>query len=366
MRIVHLSSVHSRNDTRIFIKQCRSLASHGHEVSFVVADGKGDECKDGVQILDVGSLSGRLNRMVKTTRRVLEKAIALNADVYQLHDPELMPIGLKLRQKRKLVVFDSHEDVPKQLLGKPYLGPIARRFLPEAMALYERYACSRFSGIIAATPHIRDKFLAINRRTVDVNNFPLLGELDTNLPQEEKKNEVCYVGTISSNRGIRDIVRACELLKSPARLNLGGNFTEPGLRDEVKGYPGWHRVNELGYLTRANVREVLSHSIAGLVTLHPAINYLDALPVKMFEYMAAGIPVIASNFPLWRDIVANNGCGLCVDPLDPDAIAGAIDHLVLNPDIARTMGENGRRMVMQQYNWSTEEPKLLEFYAALA
>lgn len=366
MRIVHLSSVHSRSDTRIFIKQCRSLAAHGHDVSLVVADGKGDEEKDGVHIMDVGRLSGRLNRMIKTTRQVFDMAVSLNADVYHLHDPELIPIGLKLKHSKKIVVFDSHEDVPKQLRGKPYLGPVSRRVLPKAVALVERHVCSRFNGVIAATPSIRDKFLAINQHTVDVNNFPLLGELDTSLQWTEKECEVCYIGAIGANRGIREIVRACEFLKSTARLNLGGNFSEADLKNEVTAYPGWTHVNELGFLARADVRNVLSRSVAGLVTLHPAPNYLDSLPVKMFEYMAAGIPVIASNFPLWRDIVERGGCGLCVDPLDPKAIAAAIDHLVMNPDIARSMGERGRRLVLQQYNWSTEEEKLLGFYAALA
>ena len=366
MRIVHLSSVHSRSDTRIFIKQCRSLAAHGYDVTLVVADGKGDEYKDGVRIMDVGRLAGRLNRMVKTTRNVLDRAVALDADVYHLHDPELIPVGLKLKQWKKIVVFDSHEDVPKQLHGKPYLGPIARRVLPRVMGLFERQACSRFNGIVAATPSIRDKFLTINRHTVDVNNFPLLGELDTSVPWGHKAREVCYVGAIGANRGIREIVRACEFLTSSARLNLGGSFSEPDLKQEVQAYPGWSCVNELGYLTRDDVRRVLSRSVAGLVTLHPAINYLDALPVKMFEYMAAGIPVIASDFPLWRGIVERNGCGLCVNPLDPRAIASAIDYLVMNPDLARSMGENGRRLVLQEYNWSAEERKLLGFYAALA
>lgn len=366
MRIVHLSSVHSRSDTRIFIKQCRSLAANGYDVTLVVADGKGDEHKDGVRIMDVGRLSGRLNRMITTTRRVLDRALALNADVYHLHDPELIPIGLKLKHSNKIVVFDSHEDVPKQLHGKPYLGPVSRRVLPKMMGLFEREACSRFNGIVAATPSIRDKFLTINTHTVDVNNFPLLGELDTSLPWADKAREVCYVGAIGANRGIREIVRAFEYLGSPARLNLGGNFSEPDLKQEVKAYRGWKSVNELGYLAREDVRKVLSRSVAGLVTLHPAINYLDALPVKMFEYMASGIPVIASNFPLWRDIVEHNGCGLCVDPLDPKAIAVAIDYLITHPDLARSMGENGRRLVLHQYNWSTEERKLLGFYAALA
>jgi glycosyltransferase involved in cell wall biosynthesis len=99
--------------------------------------------------------------------------------------------------------------------------------------------------------------------------------------------------------------------------------------------------------------------------LHPVINYLDALPVKMFEYMAAGIPVIASDFPLWREIVLGNQCGLCVDPMDPASIAKAIDYLMLHFDEARQMGENGRRAVLARYNWSVEEAKLLSYYKNL-
>jgi glycosyltransferase involved in cell wall biosynthesis len=109
----------------------------------------------------------------------------------------------------------------------------------------------------------------------------------------------------------------------------------------------------------------MARSMAGLVTLHPVINYLDALPVKMFEYMAAGIPVIASDFPVWRDIIDASGCGICVDPFHPPAIAAAIDYLLLHPDQARRMGENGRRAVASQYNWNAEAAKLLAFYSDL-
>ncbi len=364
-RVVHLTSAHSRFDTRIFVKQCRSLAGHDYNVSLVVADGKDDEFKDGVKIFDVGQLPGRLNRMFRMTQRVFQKAVALDADVYHLHDPELIPIGLKLKHLGKKVIFDSHEDVPTQLLSKPYLEPVLLRALSAAFSLFERHACRRFDGIIAATPFIRDKFLAINPRTVDINNFPVIGELDATVPWADKHQEVCYVGGIGVIRGAREIVRACEFLQSTVQINLAGSFSESLVEAEVKASPGWERVNELGYLDRAGVRDVLGRSVAGLVTLHPVINYLDALPVKMFEYMAAGIPVIASNFPLWREIIEGNQCGLCVDPLDPKTIAGAIDRLVNNPELARRMGENGRRAVMDKYNWSIEEGKLLRFYEGL-
>jgi glycosyltransferase involved in cell wall biosynthesis len=366
MMIVHLSSVHGRYDPRIFIKQCRSLAAHGYNVSLIVADGKEDEYKDGVNISSVGQQPpNRITRVFKTTRQVFEKALILDADVYHLHDPELIPAGLKLKKLGKKVIFDWHEDVPKQMLGKPFLNPLSLRILSNVFALYERYASRQFDGIIAATPFIRDKFLVINPNTVDINNFPLMGEIDTAAPWSDKCKEVCYVGAIGVIRGIRELIRACELLQTPTRLNLVGRFSVLAVEDEVKAYPGWARVNELGFLARAGVRDVLKRSLVGLVTLHPVINYLDSLPVKMFEYMAAGLPVIASNFPLWREIVEGSGCGLCVDPFDSKAIASAIDYFVKNPNMAQRMGENGRRAVVNRYNWSFEWEKLSRFYQAV-
>lgn len=365
IRITHLTSAHSRNDTRIFIKQCSSLAAHGSDITLVVADSIGDGYKDGVKIVDVGWQPGRLNRMFKTTRRVFKKAVALDADIYHLHDPELIPIGLKLKRLGKKVIFDAHEDRPRQLLSKPYLGPMSSLLLSRAFSLFERYACRRFDGIIAATPFIRDKFLTINSNTVDINNFPLIGELDAAVPWAEKRDEFCYVGDITAIRGIREIVRACEFLRSPSRLNLVGRFSEPAVEAEVKTYPGWSRVHVLGFLDRFGVREVLSRSKAGLVTFCPLPNHTDAQPNKMFEYMSAGIPVIASNFPLWHEIIEGNECGLCVDPLDPKAIAAAIDYLAKNPDLARRMGEHGRQAVVNKYNWPMEAKKMCQFYAGL-
>lgn len=365
-RIAHLSSAHPRNDTRIFIKQCRTLAAHGYEVTLVVADGKGNECRDGVAIADVGRLPGRLQRVFRTTRRVLDQAIALDADIYHMHDPELLPVGLTLKRRGKTVIFDSHEDVPRQLLGKPYLGPLARQVLSRGFALVERYACARFDGIIAATPFIRDSFLKIHPFTVDVNNFPMAEELDAADAGSAKLPEVCYVGGIGEVRGIRELVHACALLDSPARLNLVGRFSEPAVEAQVKADPGWARVNELGFLDRAGVRDVMQRSVAGVVNFLPLPNHIDALPTKMFEYMSSGIPVIASDFPLWRDIIEGNRCGLCVDPSDPRAIAAAIDYLLANPAVARSMGENGRKAVREKYNWSVQAARLIDFYGVIS
>ncbi|MDA8976932.1 glycosyltransferase family 4 protein [Akkermansiaceae bacterium] len=364
-RITHLTSAHSRFDTRIFHKMCSSLVRNGYDVSLVVADSNGDENRNGVKIHDVGKPKGRFERARNTSRRVLLQAVPLNADLYHLHDPELIPIGLDLKRLGKKVIFDFHEDVPKQLLGKSYFNPLVLRLLSFGFAQYERFVCSRFDAIITATPFIRDKFLKINPRTVDINNYPILGELEQFNQVANERSTACYVGGVEAIRGIREMVRAMERVRSDIRLEIAGSFSEPALGKEVGQYLGWEKVDELGFIDRAGVREVLSRSLMGLVTLHPLINYIDALPVKMFEYMSAGVPVIASNFPLWREIIEDNGCGLCVDPLDPQAIAVAIDTLAQDPVRARKMGQKGKRAVQQHYNWGVEEKKLLGLYENL-
>ena len=365
LKVAHLSSVHCRYDTRVFHKMCKSLVKDGYKVSLVIADSRGNEtCKD-ISIHDVGLSKSRLSRILKAPKKIFAKAIALDADLYHLHDPELIPIGLKLKWLGKKVIFDSHEDVPKQLLTKPYLNVIFLRLLSVAFTIFERFSCSRFDAIVAATPSIHNKFLKINSCVCNINNFPILENSASATRAARSRSTICYVGGVTAIRGIRELIRALELVRSDVPLVIAGNFSEPSISTEVRQYPGWAKVDELGFVDHAEVQKVLSRSLMGIVTFLPVSNHIDAQPNKMFEYMSAGIPVVASNFPLWREIIEGNNCGLCVDPCEPGAIAAAIDALAQDPDRAHRMGQNGQLAIRQRYNWDIEGHKLLQLYDRL-
>jgi glycosyltransferase involved in cell wall biosynthesis len=178
-----------------------------------------------------------------------------------------------------------------------------------------------------------------------------------------KEAAVCYVGSITELRGAREMVAAIE--QTGAKLLLAGRFSPADLEAQLADQPGWGQVEFLGQVAREALTAMLKRARAGLVVLHPVPNYVDANPTKMFEYMSAGIPVIASDFPAWASIVNRHACGICVDPTSPVEIARAIEWMLEHADEAREMGENGRRAVEAMYNWEAEGSTLLGLYEQL-
>ena len=364
-KICHFTSAHRPDDVRIFLKECTSLANAGYEV-FLVAANCTEEIRNGVHIVNaVAPQGGRISRIAKTSRLVYEKALSLDADIYHFHDPELLPYGLKLKRKGKQVIYDAHEDVPRQISGKHWIPWIFRKPIASAVESYEDYVCRRLSFVITSTPAIRERFLKVNPQTMEICNYPLLNEISELPAWNARQDEICYVGGISVIRGIRELLQALDKLDH-VKLNVAGACSPETLRAEIESTSAWDKVNDYGFVDRTTIISILNRSKVGIVTLYPQSNYLESLPIKMFEYMLAGMPVIASDFPLWKDIVNGNRCGICVDPMDPQQIAAAVQSILADNAGAEEMGRNGRRAVLEKYNWKNEEDKLLKVYEGLA
>lgn len=367
IKIVHITTVHQAFDTRIYHKECKTLARSGYDV-ILIAQNKMDEVLDGVRIIALPRPRNRLNRILGLTLHVFRLAYAQGAAVYHFHDPELLFIGVFLKLfTRGCVIYDVHEDVPQQILNKSWIPAPLRRPIAAIFNVLEKIMARMLDAVVVATEEIGEKFAGIN--PVIVHNYPDLRMLPSpsQVPLDEKENVMVYIGGISRIRGAAEMVSAFGMLNPSynARLDLIGRFEPSSLEGELLQMPGGRNVRFLSWLAWADAWKRAQNAVAGIVLFHPAPNHARSLPNKLFEYMAAKLPVITSNFPLWTEIIDGNHCGLVVDPLDSKEIAEAMEYLIIHPQEARRMGENGRRAVIEKYNWQQEVQNLLRLYEEL-
>lgn len=362
-KVCHMTSAHPSKDIRIFYKECVTLAKNGYEVVLV---SQGPDCREKrVQIKGIGNpYASRLKRMLFAGRNVYKKALKEDADVYHFHDPELLPYALKLKRKGKKVIYDSHEDVPRQILVKTWIPTGLRKIVSVAYEKYEKKVARKIDGVVAATEHIRDIFLKAGCKVVvDVKNYPMLDDIECHIDDYEyRKKVICYAGGVTEQRGITSLVKAVENLD--VELQIAGDLGED-YKEKLIQLEGWRKVKYLGYLDRKGISELYNQSRIGMVVLKDTPNHRYSLPIKMFEYMAAGIPVIASSFSVWRKIIEEEKCGICVNPNDINQIKNAIIHLLEDEKTAKTMGNNGRHAVCEKYSWNQETEKLLKVYCEI-
>ena len=363
-KIVHLTSAHQPFDTRIFRKQCRSLAKHGFEV-VLIAPHSQDEVVDQVQLRAFPRPSSRLGRMTSGLLHVLRRALNEQADLFHIHDPELLPIGLCLKLFGYRVVFDMHENLPASILNKGWIPRGCRWGLSKAISLMERVLLYKTPVVFAELSY--KKHYEWVRSYCFALNAPLL-ESTPVANSYYPRASVGYIGGISAARGSMNVLKSLALLNNqfpPVDCYYVGpveQFHKAELEQyAAKNLPG--KLHVPGYLEAPEGWAVVSRCHVGVAILQPHANYYESFPTKVAEYMTMGIPVVVSDFPLYREMVDSSGAGICVNPDSPREIADAIQWLLSHPEEAAEMGRNGQAFVRESYNWSTQFQSLLTLYA---
>jgi glycosyltransferase involved in cell wall biosynthesis len=365
-RVAHLTTVHPVRDARIFHKECRSLVRRGFEVHLVAAGAAGGEA-EGVRITGVARPAGRSARMLLAPWHVMRAALQLKPDLFHFHDPELIPAGLLLRAMGKRVVYDIHEDFVTSIAQKDYLPRTVSRMVGRLFGGFERAAARAFACVLAER-YYAERF----PRGVTVLNYPIQESLPASAPRpaEPGRIRLLYTGGHWRERGGHIHANLVNLIPE-AEVHLVGlckvDWAQELLR--IAG-PNAPRLHIEGAGERLPYERILARYAeggwtAGLAIFPPSENFPRKELTKLFEYMGSGIPVLCSHFPVWKELVEGNGCGLTVDPADEAQIVAAVRRLAADPAAAAAMGERGRKAVRERYNWELQADRLEAIYRKL-
>lgn len=365
MRVVHVTTVHNPRDTRILYRECSSLARAGFDTRLIACADNAFEC-NGVQVLALPKSSTRLERMTRTAFRAFVTAWRQNADVYHFHDPELIPWMAVLRLKTRNIIFDVHENVRANVEDRPWIPKALRPLFRAGINMLIPVIGNLFNLIFAEDSYPKE--YGVTSRYSIVRNFPdqsvFCGE---NGEAKKSRFTVAYIGSISEHRGAVDLCDAVAILQRNnvdvglliiGRDDLGG---DQSIEDLIAGR-SLTNVEHYSYTPQPEAMKMLMQCHVGLAVLHPVRNYVDSYPTKVFEYMGCGLAVIASNFPLYKNVVEVNGCGITIEPGNAAVLAKAILELMRDGEAVKRMGLRGREAVDMRYNWTNEERTLLGIY----
>lgn len=355
-----ITTVHNHDDVRIYHKEAKALDRAGFDVTIINPTESGTD-EHGIRFFKIDVPQGRKARVMKSSKIAYIAAMQNPSDIYHIHDAELLPTALKLKKMGKKVIYDSHEDTPRQILEKSWIPHAYRDTVSKLFEWYENRVTKKLDVVICATNTIAARFT----NSVVVHNYPSEVEFSQTveeIPYQKRKDSVCYIGAITAIRGITETLRAIEPLD--IKFNLAGRFENLDIKNEIEHMPAFDKVEYKGYLDREGIDKLLSESKIGMLLLQPVVCYKESLPIKLFEYMIAGIPVIASDFKLWQELIGN-ACVLYVDPTNHLKVREAIEFLLQNPDRAKAMGEAGRELVLKRFTFEAEERKLVRCYKKL-
>ena len=375
IKVCHLACNHKMNDMRIFEKECKSLAKSGFDVTLI---GFGDEPKtetiDGVHCISLYyPIKNNLELLRKRNKMSLEAALQVDADIYHLHEPELLPVGMKLKRKGKIVIFDSHEYYGWQLHDNIHKIKIIKTpaFLMKVIGnLYMRYekrVCMKLDAVVqVCTMNGVDYFENRCKKTLFIRNLPNLSDYTRKSDIDFGKAPfIAMIGGFTKERGITQLVKAT--YQAGGRLLLAGAFSPKSYESELNEMREYTCVDYKGFLDKNGMVALLEQANIGASTLLNVGQYdkIDTLPTKVYDYMSMELPVIISNTTFAKKMNEQYHFGICVNPDDPEEISTTITWLKEHPEQALEFGKNGRKAIEEEFNWEKESEKLVTFYHQL-
>lgn len=363
MKICHITSVHDHDDIRIFQKECVSLAKNDEFQVYLVAEGDSIEV-EGVSIIGLGERPRkRLERFLNFADQAYNKAIHIDADLYHFHDPELLRFAKKLKKRGKIVIYDSHEIITEQIKIKSYIPKFLRGFISRVFEAYETRTCRYIDAIIFPCPiDGKHPFEGKANKYIYINNLPIINEQALQIKRSFLPRAICCVGSLTEARGIENLVKACYI--SNTKLILAGDISPSSFKEHLNNMKEFDNVEYRGFCNKEQVAEIYKSSgllVSNIISVGQYGNPGN-LPTKVYESMMFAIPVILSDVKYNRDFIDKYECGLIANENDPFDIAEKINYIFDNQEKALLMGENGRNAVLEYFNWSIEEKKLVDLY----
>lgn len=362
-RVVLLANAgHKPLDTRIFHKEALSLQRAGWEVVLIIPHSESFE-KEGIQVIAVPLPKKGWEQLVKCPWNILKQALRQPRNsIFHLQDSELLLAGIMLKILGRKVIYDAHEDTPLQISYQHWIPWLLKKPYAWFYYILEKFAGWWFDAVIVAEPVIAKYFP--QKKVVLIRNFPIAASFHLENNYSDRKNSLIYVGLLSKPRGVVEMMEAHRLaaMKVPLDFVLGGKFAPASLEKELLLK---YKVQYLDWLPYHEMISALYDSKIGIIVPHPIERYKTNYPVKLFEYMAAGLPVIAARDTESAGFVKEGEAGLLVDPLNIEEIAQAIVALVQDPVGSESMGRRGRQLIFEKYNWEKESEKLIKLYQTL-
>lgn len=368
-----VSSSHLANDIRVFQKEALSIQKLDNKELFYLVPHHKTERIEGVQIIPVSLNRAKYQRLILNPFLIFFKLLFKKVDVIHFHDPELMPFILILNWlKPKLkTIYDIHEDLEGLVRNRNWI-PLKkenRNFIAGIAARYEKFFVKRFSSIIAADHVIAERCKTVNANTIVIENFPKKEEYIHNerLQAPTDYIKISSFGGLSNARCIETIVKAIEILyeKHKIKCVVGGGIASQDLFESLKKSSAWSSIEYLGKVSRTQMANEICTSHVSFVMFSDSPNHYQIRSNRFYETLSFGVPVICSDFPEWKAFMNENNCGFACNPNDAKQVADCIQQILLTPSLRQTLGDNGRNIVLNKYNWEIEEKKLINLYNKL-